>query len=507
MGKVYAAIDLKSFFASAECAARKLDPLNTHLVVADASRTEKTICLAISPSLKSYGLPGRARLFEVYQKVREINYQRLRQAPNRRFTGKSSDHQLLLQHPELELDFIIAPPRMRHYLQTSQEIYKTYLEFIAPDDIFAYSIDEIFCDLTSYLKMYQMSAQDLVTKIISSVYQKTHITATAGIGTNLYLAKIAMDILAKHAEPNSAGVRIATLDELSYRQQLWAHQPITDFWRIGPGYARKLRQHFMYTMGDVARCSLDNSDLLYKLFGINAELLIDHAWGYESAEIPEIKRHQPKNHSLSHGQVLHRPYNFQQARIIVDEMAETLALEMSDKSYYTNQLILHISYDVSSMAKTSLHPDIPITHDRHGRAKPKSAHGTWRLSHPTDNLYSIREGFLELYDQYVCPDFSIRKVALCVANLTPKSSVPMHARLTQTSLFSSPTSHSTSSTSASMSAPPTRVAQSDQLSQNLQAAITTIRQKYGKNAILRGTNFEQGATGISRNHQIGGHQE
>lgn len=490
----FAAIDLKSFYASVECAARGLDPLNTHLVVADASRTEKTICLAISPSLKSYGLPGRARLFEVIEKVRSINYERRRHAPNHTFTGKSSDAHTLANHPEYALDYIIAKPRMNYYINYSKEIYRTYLQFVAPEDIYAYSIDEIFCDLTSYLKMYKLSANALVTKLITTVHQNTGITATAGIGTNMYLAKVAMDILAKHSAPNSAGVRIAELDEHTYRTQLWAHQPITDFWRIGPGYARKLRSHFMYTMGDVARCSIDNSELLYKLFGINAELLIDHAWGRELTTIPDVKKYQPSSKSLSSGQVLSRPYSFDEAHVIVDEMSENITHQMLRKHYLTDYLILHISYDVTSMSKTRLHPDIKITRDRHGRSKPKSAHGTWRLDHPTDDLAQIRRGFLELYDQYVCPDFSVRKVTLCVANLLPESALANKTpTLIQTDLFNNYQE-------------PDQQLQHEQSNHNLQSAILAIREKYGKNAILRGTNLESGATGISRNSQIGGHR-
>lgn len=491
--KSFVAIDLKSFYASVECVERGLDPLTTHLVVADTSRTEKTICLAISPTLKAYGLPGRARLFEVIAKVRSINYERRLRVPNHTFTGKSSDAGELATHPEYALDYIIATPRMSHYINFSKEIYKTYLEFVAPEDIYAYSIDEIFCDLTSYLKMYRMSATELVTKIVSTVHQNTGITATAGIGTNMYLAKVAMDILAKHAQPNSTGVRIASLDEQNYRRKLWAHQPITDFWRIGPGYAKKLRQNFMYTMGDVARCSLTNIELLYKLFGVNAELLIDHAWGRESVKISDIKKYRPSSKSLSSGQVLSSPYDFSRARTIVDEMSEHITLDMMRKGYVTNHLVLHISYDVTSMQKIPLHPDTIVTRDIHGRNKPKSAHGTWRLENPTDSLHFIREGFLELYDQYVCPDFFVRKVTLCVANLLPKSVIIASQPLVQTSLFDCPNE--------------TENRQTDETSQsNLQSAIMEIRRKYGQNAILRGTNFEAGATGISRNHQIGGHR-
>ncbi len=489
----YAAIDLKAFFASVECVKRKLDPLVTNLVVADESRTDKTICLAISPALKTYGLPGRARLFEVRSKVRDINYERRKLAPNHIFTGKSTNLEVLAKHPEYELDFIIAKPHMRDYLEYSQKIYQTYLQFVAPEDIFAYSIDEIFCELTSYLKLYQMTPRELTSKIITAVYKQTGITATAGVGTNLYLAKIAMDILAKHTAPDTAGVRIAELNELTYREQLWTHQPITNFWRIGPGYAKRLRQNFMYTMGDVARCSLTNPALLYKLFGINAELLIDHAWGYEPTTIPEIKKYQPHSKSLSSGQVLQRPYNFSEARVIVDEMSETITMRMNRHHYLTDHLVLHVSYDPSSMQNINLHPDIKITRDYHGRSKPKSAHGTWRLEQPCNTIETLRTGFLELYDQYVCPDFSIRKITLCVANLISESELQKIPPLVQTNLFQPPTPPLADKRAAT--------------AQNLQKALTAIRQKYGPNAILRGTNFEPGATGMMRNHQIGGHRE
>lgn len=491
MSRFYAAIDLKSFYASVECVERGLDPLTTNLVVADASRTEKTICLAISPSLKSYGLPGRARLFEVVSKAKQINAERLTHAPFGTFLGKSHNNPELQINPHLALDYITAPPRMQLYLDYSTRIYQIYLQHVAPEDIFAYSIDEIFCDITSYLKTSKLTPEEFVTSMIMQVYQETGIIATAGIGTNLFLAKVAMDVLAKHTEPNSAGVRITELNEFSFRQKLWNHQPITDIWRIGPGYTKRLKQNFMYTLGDVARCSLDNPELLYKLFGINAELLIDHAWGYEPVQISDIRKHQPHSKSLSKGQVLSCPYDFTKGRVIVDEMAEVITLEMMQKEYLTDQLVLHISYDISSMSKIKLHPDIPVTKDRHGRDKPKSAHSTWRLDHHTNSLDSIRQGFLELYDQSVCPDFTIRKVTLCVANLLPKNQTPAARTLTQANLFE-------------QASPKTNT---EELNQKLQSAILQIRQKYGKNAILRGTNFEQGATGIARNSQIGGHRE
>lgn len=492
MKRVYAAIDLKSFYASVECVKRNLDPLNTQLVVADPTRTEKTICLAISPALKAYGLPGRARLFEVLQKVQNINADRASRVPYHQLSGSSCFADELANNPDLALNFIIAPPHMKDYVAISTQIYRTYLQFVAPEDIFAYSIDEVFLDLTSYLKMYRLTPNELITKIVTTIFQQTGITATAGIGTNLYLAKVALDILAKHATPNSAGVRIAELDEISYRQKLWTHQPLTDFWRVGPGYNRKLREHCIFTMGDVARCSLTNSDLLYKLFGVNAELLIDHAWGYENATIHSIKTYRPNTTSLSSGQVLSRPYKFAEARVIVQEMSDALTLSMSEKGFLTDQLVLHVSYDVSSL---KLQPKYrgPRTHDRYGREKPKSAHGTFRLPMSTSSTRQIRDGFLQLYDQLVGQHLLVRKITLTVGELLPKASD--HARHTyqQTQLFAEPSSALAEKSTAT--------------EPKLQSAILTIQKRYGKNAILKGVNFENGATTIIRNHQLGGHGE
>lgn len=464
MPKAYASIDLKSFYASVECVERGLNPLTTNLVVADASRTDKTICLAISPSLKAkFGLPGRARLFEVKQRVRNT-------------------------------PFIIATPRMQYYIDYSATIYNIYLKYLAPDDLFAYSIDEVFCDLTSYLKLYQLSPAELVTKMLTDVYQTTGITATAGIGTNLFLSKIAMDILAKHAEPNSAGVRIAELDELSFRQKLWPHRPITDFWRIGPGIAKTLHAHCIYTMGDLARCSLSNPELLYQLFGVNAELLIDHAWGYESATIPEIKSYKPTTKSLSSGQVLHSPYPVDKARIVTAEMADAIALDLAVKHLVTDQLVLHISYDQTSLQVGQTPPNLQATKiDRFGRRVPKSAHATLRLPNKTNLMPTIHQNFLRLYDQIVEPKYFVRRLNLGVGNLTPADSLP---DFQQTSLFADDGAN----TSAAIS--------NDQLarSAHMQDAILAIRQKYGPNAILKGINFEDGATAISRHRQIGGHR-
>lgn len=491
MEKTFAAIDLKSFYASVECNERKLNPLTTNLVVADKSRTEKTICLAVSPSLKSYGLASRARLFEVIEKVRQINYERQKSTPLGVFLGKSSDNEELKNNPNLALDFIIATPRMQYYLDYSSKIYNIYLKFISPEDIFAYSIDEIFCDITSYLKMSRQSPEQFVTQMISAVYRETGITATAGIGTNLFLAKVAMDILAKHAEPNSAGVRIATLNETSFRNQLWAHTPITDFWRIGRGYAKRLAARNLFTMGDVARCSLENSKLLYQLFGVNAELLIDHAWGYECVDIINIKQHKPEAKSLSSGQVLSCPYSFNQAKTIVKEMAESLSLDLVRKNYITDHLNLYINYDRENTAQKSVI-------DHYGRRVPKPALGTIRLDFKTNSTTLITDALLNLYNEKVNPNFTIRKVTLTANNLIDANTdLETHNAPSQPDLFTD---------YAELERKRELELKTLQKEYRIQKAILTIRDRYGKNAILRGTNFEDGATMRSRHHQIGGHR-
>lgn len=416
MNKIYASIDLKSFYASVECKERGLDPINTNLVVADKARTEKTICLAISPSLKSYGLHGRARLFEVVQKVKDINFQRRMRAPNHKFSGKSYNNTELKKNSSLELDYVIAAPRMRYYMKYSTTIYNIYLKYIAPEDIYSYSIDEVFCDLTKYLKTYKLTAKELVTKMIQDVYKTTGITATAGIGTNLFLCKVAMDIEAKHIQPNEYGVRIAQLDEASFRKKLWNHKPITDFWRIGKGYARRLEKYNIYTMGDIARCSINNEELLYKLFGINAELLIDHSWGWENVTIESIKAYKPEIRSLSSGQVLHCPYNCEKAELIVKEMVELLVLEMVEKQFITDQLVLDVIYDVENLTNPnhSKFYNGEITTDGYGRKVPKPAHGTFRLENKTSSTRLICDGFIKLYDSIVNKNLLIRKINICV---------------------------------------------------------------------------------------------
>lgn len=492
MDRVFAAIDLKSFYASVECRERGLDPLTTNLVVADPTRTDKTICLAVSPSLKSYGLPGRARLFEVNEKVRMINADRQTHAPLGVFLGHSSDQTELTRDPSLALDFIIAPPRMRHYLEYSSKIYNIYLNHVAPSDIFAYSIDEIFCDITSYLKAQHCTAETFVSRMISDVYQATGITATAGIGTNLFLAKVAMDILAKHAEPNFAGVRLASLNEYTFREQLWAHTPITDFWRIGRGYAKRLAAHDLYTMGDVARCSLVNPKLLYGLFGVNAELLIDHAWGYECATIPEIKQHAPKTKSLSSGQVLARPYSFTEARTILKEMAENLALDLVRKGYVTDHLALHVNYDHTNLTANSVV-------DHYGRRVPHPTQGTVRLDRATSSAKYIINGFLRLYEQKVNHRYTIRKISVAACDLIPCDSgyLDHYHALTQADFFTN---------YAELERQKQRELQGLEREHRVQKAVLKIRARYGKNSILRGFNFDAGATGRSRHQQIGGHR-
>lgn len=483
MERVFAAIDLKSFYASVECNERGLDPLTTNLVVADESRTDKTICLAVSPSLKSYDIPGRARLYAVKQKVREVNSTRKLKTSLGTFLRKSYDNIAIRKNPNLELDFIIAPPRMQYYLNYSSKIYNIYLRHVAPEDIFAYSIDEIFCDITSYLKMKRCTAEEFVTNMITDVYRETGITATAGIGTNLFLAKVAMDIMAKHTTPNSAGVRIAKLNEQLFREQLWHHEPITDFWRVGRGYAKRLKSYNLTTMGDIARCSLEHEDLLYQLFGVNAELLIDHAWGYECVNISDVKNHRPETKSISSGQVLSYPYTFSQAKTIVKEMAESLALELVAKSFTTNHLTLHIEYDRENKSQNSVI-------DRYNRRVPKPAQGTKRLAKPTSATSTITAALLEIFEQEINPNFTIRKVTVAANDLILATQQTTKSPATQTDLFTNYTV----------------LEYQNQRETRAQQAILEIRKRYGKNAILRGINFESGATGRNRHRQIGGHR-
>ena len=490
----YIAIDLKSFYASQECIEREKDPLTTNLVVADASRTEKTICLAVSPALKAYGVPGRARLFEAIQKVRETNSLRLSRAPGHKFTGKSCDAEELKRNPSLEIDFIIAPPRMGHYIECSAKIYETYLKYIAPEDIHVYSIDEVFIDATPYLKTYQLTAYELARKLIYEVLNVTGITATAGIGTNLYLAKVAMDIVAKHTDPDRYGVRIAQLDEMSYRRTLWSHRPLTDFWRVGRGYAKKLEAHGLFTMGDVARCSLQNEDLFYKLFGVNAELLIDHAWGWEPCTIADIKAYKPESNSIGSGQVLHCPYTSEKARLVVREMTDRLVLDLVEKGLVTDQMVLTVGYDRESLSDPAIRYDGPVTTDHYGRQIPKHAHGTANLRRKTSSTRLITDAVMELYDRIVDPNLLVRRVNLVAVHVVSERDLPGEQPAVQLNFFED-IQEEVRDDEAALKREKRR-----------QQAVLDIRRKYGKNAILKGMNYQEGATTRDRNQQIGGHK-
>lgn len=499
--RAYLCIDLKSFYASVECAERGLDPMTTNLVVADESRTEKTICLAVSPSLKAYGIPGRARLFEVVQKVQEVNAQRRLRAPGRTFTGASCSDLELKASPALALDYIVARPRMAHYIERSTKIYNIYLNYIAPQDIHVYSIDEVFIDATEYLNTYKLSARELAMRMILDVLKQTGITATAGIGTNLYLSKIAMDIGAKHIPADENGVRIAELDEMSYRRALWMHEPLTDFWRVGRGYAKKLQSIGLYTMGDIARCSLGksneyyNEDLLYKLFGVNAELLIDHAWGFEPCTIADIKAYKPSTNSLSSGQVLQCPYPFEKAKLIVREMAELLALELVDKGFVTDQVALTVGYDVENLTNPELRKAYhgAVTADHYGRAIPKPAHGCSNLKAPTSSTKQIAAAVAELFDRITDPKLLVRRVNLAANRVVSEASV-RETRYEQLDLFTD------------QAAEQAKRAELER-ERKAQEAILNIKKKYGRNAVLKGMNLLEGATAMVRNQQIGGHRE
>ena len=490
---IYVAIDLKSFYASVECQERGLDPLTTNLIVADSSRTEKTICLAVSPSLKQYGIPGRARLFEVVQKVREINTNRKYNAPGHILNGKSYEDIELKKHPEYELDYIIAPPQMKKYMKYSTNIYNVYLKYFSPDDICVYSIDEVFIDVTHYLKTYQMKASKLATKVIHDIYKQTGITATCGVGTNLYLAKIAMDIVAKHATANKYGVRIACLNEEIYKKQLWNHKPLTDFWRVGKGYAKKLEANGMQTMGDVARCSIYNEDKLFKLFGINAELLIDHAWGIETCTMESIKSYVPTTNSISSGQVLHCPYNYEKTKLIIKEMTELLVLDLVDKHVVTNQIVLDVGYDIENLTNKNIDYNGEITIDRYGRSVPKHAHGTINLDHKTSSNKLIGESVMKLYDRIIDKRLLARRINITANNIISEEQAEKENKFEQIDLFTDYTEVE-------------RKNEKEKKERNLQKSILDIKKKYGKNAILKGMNFEEGGTTIERNEQVGGHK-
>ena len=498
--RCYLCIDLKSFYASVECMERNLDPVTTNLVVADDTRTEKTICLAVSPSLKSYGIPGRARLFEVIQKVKRINYERKKDAPYHKFTGKSYNDTQLKNNRSLELDYIIAPPRMAYYIKYSTEIYNVYLKYLSEDDIYVYSIDEVFCDITNYLKLYKTTAKQLATKILQDVYETTGITATAGIGTNMYLSKVAMDIVAKHIQPDKNGVRIAFLNEEEYRKRLWEHKPLTDFWRVGKGYAKKLEINNIYTMGDIARCSIENEDLLYNLFGVNAELLIDHAWGYEPCTIKDVKSYKPITKSITSGQVLHCAYNYNKAKLIVREMCDLLALDLVKKQCLTNQLVLTINYDIENLISPEIKNkyDGEIVEDMYGRKIPKPAHGTINLTHKTQSATLIIKAVSELYDRIVDKKLLIKKINISATNLVEEEQVKENKIYEQFNLFNNTEQLDKKRRDEKID---------EQKEKALQKTILDIKEKYGKNSILKAMNLEEGATTIERNKQIGGHKE
>lgn len=487
MNKTYISIDLKSFYASVECVERGLDPLRTNLVVADAARTEKTICLAVSPSLKVYGIPGRARLFEVVQRVKEVNLER---------KAKGLE----------PIDYIAAVPRMALYMEYSTRIYNIYLKYVAPEDIHVYSVDEVFMDVTAYLNTYHMTARELAKTMIQDVYETTGITATAGIGTNLYLCKVAMDIEAKHVQADADGVRIACLDEESYRRKLWNHKPLTDFWRVGKGYARKLEEVGLFTMGDVARCSLGkpgdfyNEDLLYRLFGINAELLIDHAWGYEPVEIKDIKAYRPESNSISSGQVLQHPYNYEKTRLIVREMTELLALNLVDKGLVTDQLVLTIGYDIENLKDETIKKAYAgdVTTDHYGRRVPKHAHGSINLPRQTASTRLMMEAVMELFERIMNPALLSRRINLTANHVIPEKDVkPVEETFEQMDLFTDYGAREKK-----------RQQEEAELAKEkkMQKAVLDIQKKFGKNAVLKGMNLQEGGTTIERNGQVGGHR-
>ena len=544
MSKTYISIDLKSFYASVECMERGLDPLNTNLVVADASRTQKTICLAVSPSLKAYGIPGRARLFEVEQKVNEANARRQTRAPKNILDGKSVFATELNENPNLAIDYIAAKPRMALYMSKSTQIYDVYLRYIAPEDIYAYSVDEVFIDASGYLKTYGLNAHDFARLLVREVFKETGITATAGIGPNLYLCKIAMDIGAKHTEADADGVRIAELDEYSYRRLLWDHRPITDFWRVGRGYAKKLAKKSIFTMGDIARCSLGtssdyyNEDLLYKMFGVNAELLIDHAWGYEPCTLAEVKSYRPQRKSLVSGQVLQNAYTYDKTRIVVREMMELLALDLVDKGLLTNQIVLTVGYDIENLSDPERRRAYKgeITVDGYGREIPKHAHGTGNLPFSTASTKLTTDCVLEVFDRVVDESLLTRRISITANNLVLESEYKRESEVAsaepeQISMFDmlagGDDSHapervsSKEATAYSEQDKPnsTVVAESilgstgndndeDALEKEkqVQEAMLKIKKRFGKNAILKGTNLQEGATAKERNAQIGGHK-
>ena len=497
--RTYIAIDLKSFYASVECVERNLNPLTTNLVVADVSRTEKTICLAVTPSLKQYGISGRARLFEVIQRVQEINNQRKKSVPSHRLTGKSFSDIELKAHPDWAVDYITAPPRMAYYIEVSSKIYSIYLKYIAAEDIHVYSIDEVFMDVTDYLDSYKMTAHELTIKIIRDVLKQTGITATAGIGTNLYLAKVAMDIMAKKSLPDRDGVRIAELDEMTYRQRLWNHRPITAFWRVGKGIAQSLSRYGIDTMGKIALMSEYNEDLLYNLFGVNAELLIDHAWGWEPCTMDVIKAYRPEQNSFSNGQVLSSPYNNKKARVVIMEMADSMALKLVSLRLVTDQVILYVGYDADNLTNDAIQANYhgEIKANYYGKMVPKPAHGTANLPHPTSSTRIITETVTRLYDEIVDKNLLIRRLNITVNNVIPEEKTIQENSTIQLDLFTDYEQKRKKEEAEKKRLNKERRIQETQIS---------IKKRFGKNAILRGLNLEDGATAKERNNQIGGHK-
>lgn len=491
--RTYIAIDLKSFYASVECRERGLDPLDTNLVVADESRTDKTICLAVSPSMKAYGLPGRCRLFEVREKVNDVNAARRRTAPGHRLCGSSSSSFELMKNPSLALSPIIAKPRMSHYIQCSSAIYSIYLRYIAPEDMHVYSIDEVFIDASEYLRLYHLSAEDFAMKLILDVLNSTGITATAGIGSNMYLAKIAMDIMAKHIQADKNGVRIARLDEMSYSQKLWTHRPLTDFWRVGPGYAKKLEDHRLYTMGDIARCSERNEELLYRLFGVNAELLIDHAWGWEPCTMKDIKEYRPQSNSLGSGQVLQSPYPAEKARLVSREMADSLSLDLVEKNLVATSITLTVGYDAENI--NEFYSGLTKT-DHYGRTVPKGTHGSFTFDIPTSSTMEITAAVMEIFDRIVDSSLLVRRIYV-TADKVIDADFAERPRAFQPDLFDNPDEQKKEREMKEAMTEKER---------KLQNATISIKRRFGKNALLRGMSFEEGATARERNQQIGGHK-
>lgn len=496
----YIAIDLKSFYASVECRDRGLDPLDTNLVVADESRTDKTICLAVTPTLKSFDIPGRARLFEVKQKVKEVNADRKRNLRGREFAGSSHFYSELSKDPSLALDFIIAPPRMAYYMEYSTRIYEIYMKYVAPEDIIVYSIDEVFMDVTDYLQTYRLSPRDLAMKMILEVLEATGITATAGIGTNLYLCKVAMDVMAKHIPSDENGVRIAFLDEMTYRRELWPHRPITDFWRVGRGYAKKLEIYGIYTMGDVACCSEQNEELLYRLFGKNAEFLIDHAWGWEPCTVEAVKAYRPESSSLGSGQVLQCPYDAEKAKLVVREMADALSLDLVEKHLVTDQIVITVGYDIENLTDPERRKKYrgEMVTDRYGRQIPKHAHGTENMENFTSSTQKMVEAASVLYDRIVDKNLLIRRINITANNIVEEKAAPQKNKsYQQLDLFTDYAAEEEQEKQEALRLDRER---------KLQEATITIKKKFGKNAILKGMNLQEGATAKNRNEQIGGHK-